>query len=105
MKYSLYWGKILGVKIYVHWTFVFLIGWIVLSNLKADLGLEEILWTVGLVLAVFGCIVLHELGHAMAARRYKVPTKYITLLPIGGVAQLETIPENPKQELIIALAG
>jgi Zn-dependent protease/predicted transcriptional regulator len=105
MKYSLYLGKILGVKIFVHWTFAFLVGWIVISTMRAGLGVSAVLWTLGLVLAIFGCIVLHELGHALAGRKYKVQTKHITLLPIGGVAQLETIPENPKQELVIALAG
>jgi Zn-dependent protease/predicted transcriptional regulator len=105
MRYSLYLGKLLGVKIYVHWTFAFLVGWIVISTMRAGLGLSAVSWTLGFVLAVFGCVVLHELGHALAARKYKVQTKYITLLPIGGIAQLEAIPENPKQELVIALAG
>jgi Zn-dependent protease/predicted transcriptional regulator len=63
------------------------------------------MWSVLLVLAVFVCVVLHELGHALAAKKFKINTTSITLLPIGGLAQMEQIPEKPKEELIIAFAG
>src|SRR5690606_38338859 len=75
------------------------------SHLMAGQGLLLSLIGVALVLALFGCVVLHELGHALMARRFGVGTKDITLLPIGGLARLSRIPENPKQELLIALAG
>jgi Zn-dependent protease/CBS domain-containing protein len=105
MKHALYLGSILGVKIYVHWTFIFLIGWIVVTGLRSNLPLNAFLWTFGLTLTVFGCIVLHELSHAMVARKFGIATKHITLLPIGGIAQFESAPQKPKHELLIALAG
>ncbi|OWY24790.1 site-2 protease family protein [Sphingobacteriales bacterium UPWRP_1] len=98
-------GKLAGIKVYVHWTFLILIAYIVFSGFSSGQQAIGIVYNILLVLSVFTCVVLHELGHALAARRYGIGTRDITLLPIGGVASLENIPENPKQELVVAIAG
>jgi Zn-dependent protease/CBS domain-containing protein len=105
MRYSLSLGRIAGIQIYVHWTFLILIGWIVFINLRQGLGPSDILWSLFFIFTLFACVTAHELGHALAARRYNIQTRNITLLPIGGLAQLESIPEKPKEELVVALAG
>ncbi len=105
MKWSLYLGRLSGVKLFIHWTFLILIAWILISQLSQGVAWQDSLWTVGFVLAVFGCVTLHELGHSFAAKNYGIDTQNITLLPIGGVASLERIPEKPKEELVVALAG
>lgn len=105
MKANLNLGNISGIKIIVHWTFFFLIAWIVFSEIKRGGTTQSILFNLALVIAVFACVVLHELGHALTAKHFGIETKRITLLPIGGMASLEHIPESPKQELLITLAG
>lgn len=105
MKNALFIGRIAGIKLFMHWTFPIIIFWIILSNLSRGLNAEQVTWSVVFVLALFVCVILHELGHALAARRYNIQTKDITLFPIGGVARLEKMPEKPVQELIVALAG
>ena len=105
MKANLNLGSVFGIQIKVHWTFIFLILWIVFSELKRGGNTASILFNVALVFAVFVCVVLHELGHALMAKRFKIDTKKITLLPIGGMASLDRMPESPKQELLVTLAG
>jgi Zn-dependent protease/CBS domain-containing protein len=105
MKWSLQVATISGIPIYVHGTFLLLIGFLLLRDLGSGTSLAVALASVGFVLAIFGTVVLHELGHALAARRYGIRTKDITLLPIGGLARLERMPDVPRQELWVALAG
>jgi Zn-dependent protease/CBS domain-containing protein len=94
-----------GIRVYVHWTFLILIGYISFMGLRAGKEPLDVLGEVGMVLIVFVCVVLHEFGHALMAQRFGVETKDITLLPIGGVANLKRMPEEPRQEFWITVAG
>jgi Zn-dependent protease/CBS domain-containing protein len=97
-------GSVGGTLIRVHVTFFLLLAWVGGSAWIAG-GAPAALDSVVFILLLFACVVLHELGHVLAARRYGVQTPDITLLPIGGVARLERIPEKPSQEFVIAIAG
>lgn len=105
MKWTLKIGKLFGIDVYLHATFFLLIGWIGLTFWLQENSIEAVVSGVGFILALFASVVLHEYGHALTARRFGIGTKNITLYPIGGVASLERIPEDPKQELWVALAG
>src|SRR5262245_5986314 len=97
-------GTAFGIGIYVHWTFLLLPACLIVTGLGAVHG-PVLLFVLALVGAVFGCVVLHELGHALAARRFGIATRDITLYPIGGVARLERMSEKPWEEFWIAVAG
>jgi Zn-dependent protease len=105
MKWSLSLGRIAGIKVFVHWTFLILIGWIVIQNVMQGNTTGQILWTLAFLMALFFCVFLHEMGHSLTARRYDIETRDITMLPIGGLARFENLPDDPKQELLVALAG
>jgi Zn-dependent protease len=105
MKWSLYLGKYAGIKVFIHWTFSLLLLWIAVSGVRSGQSIEQIGWTILFILAVFLCVTLHEFGHALMAKKFNFKTKYITLLPIGGLAQMEKLPDDPKQELLVAIAG
>ncbi len=105
MKGSLKLGSIKGIGVFIHWTFTLIILFILYKNYKAGHTAEQMLWSVVFVLSIFGTVFLHELGHALAALQFGVKTKDITILPIGGMARLEKIPEKPKEEFVVAIAG
>lgn len=105
MKWSWRVGSIAGIALNLHATFLLLLAWVAIDAYRSSGELAAALSGVLFVIAVFASVVLHELGHALAARRYGIKTRDITLLPIGGVARLERIPREPRQELVVALAG
>jgi Zn-dependent protease/CBS domain-containing protein len=94
-----------GIDIHIHGTFLLLIAFLALSDLMAGQGLTAMVRGTLLILAIFATVVLHEYGHALTARRFGVRTLDITLLPIGGIARLEKMPDKPGQQLQVALAG
>lgn len=98
-------GKLAGIDLYVHPTFLFIVGYVAFVYWQQTKQMGAVLEGVLFVLVLFGCVVLHELGHALSARKFGIKTRDIVLLPIGGVARLERMPEDPKQELLVALAG
>ncbi len=105
MKGSFKLGNIAGIGVFIHWTFSLLIVFIVYVNYKAGQNLTQILWSVLFISCIFLTVFLHELGHALTAKKYNIKTKDITLLPIGGLARLERLPEKPSEELAVAFAG
>lgn len=105
MKWSLRVGRFFGIDVYLHFTFVLLLGFLGFVTWQTTGSIDATLNGVAFIATLFGCVLLHEFGHALMARRYGIKTSDITLLPIGGVARLERMPENPRQELLVALAG
>ena len=104
MRWSFKIAHLAGIDVRIHVTFFMLLAWIGLLYLRGG-GVPAAVHGILFVCLVFLCVLLHEFGHALAARRYGIRTPDITLLPIGGVARLERIPENPIQELVVAIAG
>lgn len=105
MRGSISLGRIAGIRLEVHWTFLLIILWAIYVGWSQGGTTNAVFWTIAFVLVLFVCIILHELGHSLTARQYGISTKKITLLPIGGVASLERMPEDPKQELMVAVMG
>lgn len=98
--------KVRGIQVRMHITFPLILIWGAIQfGFLARRGLTGAVFGVVVTLILFAIVVLHELGHSVAAQSYGVPVEQIVLLPIGGVAQLGRIPENPMQEFVIAIAG
>ncbi len=98
-------GRFAGIDVYIHATFLLLIGWVGYSYWQQSQQWSEVLKGILFILALFLCVVLHEYGHALTARKYGIRTRDITLYPIGGVARLERMPDKPIEELWVALMG
>lgn len=105
MRWSLKIGRFAGIDLYVHATFLLLILWVVALHWLGSHTMNGVGSGLLSILAIFACVVLHEFGHALTARHYGIPTKDITLLPIGGVSRFERLPEKPSQEFAVAVAG
>src|SRR5215472_5424903 len=104
MSWSLNIGKVAGTVVRVHLTFLLFLAWIFAASYAS--GGAATAWdSLVFMVLLFLCVLLHEFGHIFTARAFNVPTPYVTLLPIGGVAQLERIPEEPWEEFLIAIAG
>ena len=97
-------GKIFGVEVKMHGTFLLLLAFVAISGLLKG-GLFQGLLSVALSVIIFGVVVLHEFGHILAARKYGIQTKDVILSPLGGVARLMGMPRNPNAEMVIAAAG
>ncbi|NNC88067.1 MAG: site-2 protease family protein [Akkermansiaceae bacterium] len=104
MRWSIRLGSVAGTEVRVHVTFFLLlaaVGWLFFARGGADAAVDGVLF----ILAVFGCVLLHEFGHVLTARQFGVRTPDITLLPIGGMARMQKLPDKPWQELLVAIAG
>ena len=104
MGWSVNIGSIAGTVIRLHVTFLLFLGWIFFASYASG-GAEAAFNSLAFMLLLFACVVAHEFGHIFMARRFGVTTPTVTLLPIGGVAQLERIPEKPCEEFLVAIAG
>src|SRR2546421_780625 len=104
MSWSLNIGTIAGTAVRVHVTFLLFLGWIFAASWVAG-GADAAWQGLAFLVLLFACVVAHEFGHIFTARAFGVATPDVVLLPIGGVARLERIPEEPWEEFLVAIAG
>ncbi|MDD2764150.1 MAG: site-2 protease family protein [Opitutaceae bacterium] len=93
-----------GIRLAVHFSFLLLLAYVAWEGWM-DAGWLGVAWSVAFILLLFTCVVLHELGHSLTARRFGIGVPRILLLPIGGMAEFDSIPRQPRRELLITLAG
>jgi Zn-dependent protease len=98
-------AEISGIAVSVHATFLLLVIWFAVAYWFAFGSVARVAAGIALLLSLFVCVLLHELGHALTAQRFGLTTREIILLPIGGIARLERLPDDPRQSLWITLAG
>ena len=96
-------GRLLGIELRIHWTFLLLLGLVAWANW--GLGLGKVAAGLAWILAIFTSVLLHELAHCVVARGYGIEVEDILLIPIGGISQMRTIPKEPERELKMAIAG
>ena len=104
MKWSFHLARVAGIDVRIHATFFLLLAWFGFVY-YGEGGTAAVFTGLSFIILLFVCVILHEFGHALAARAYGINTPDITLLPIGGIARLERMPDKPWQELVVALAG
>lgn len=104
MSWSVNIGSIAGTAVRIHFTFLLFLVWVFTAQWSS--GGPDAAWgSLTFMLLLFACVLAHEFGHIFVARAFGVQTPDVTLLPIGGVARLERIPEKPSEEFLIAIAG
>lgn len=97
--------RIAEIDVYIHFTFLLFLFWIGIVYWNLGHTWQAVASGISFVLVLFLCVILHEFGHALTARHFGYKTRNITIFPIGGVATFDTLPENPKEEILVALAG
>jgi len=106
MKGSIKLFSVKGIEVKVHFTFALILIWAAYRwGVQAGAGVTGAFFGVVVTVLLFACVTLHELAHSLTAMRYGVTVREITLLPIGGLAQMEEMPAKPAQELKMALVG
>jgi Zn-dependent protease/CBS domain-containing protein len=98
-------GRFSGIDVRVHWTFLLLLALFAFIGYQASGSPLGALTATAVIVALFLCVLLHEFGHSLVAQRLGIEIHSITLLPIGGVSNLESLPEKPADEVKISVAG
>lgn len=112
MRWNLELGTLFGIRVRLHLSFLLLLGWVLYLGYSAvspvdgvQLKAKGAFLSGSVLITIFAIVVMHELAHSLVARAFGIGVKDIILLPIGGVARLERMAPNPKQEILIAAAG